>query len=149
MNETEKRVTDTILEKGVVVRAGRFNFKLRQPYAGTLFEVSKVACELGFDEGKFSENPLGEIWHVTRENSRGLSRIIAIVILRDRLRIMLFKGLLSRYLLWHLTPSRLKEITEGLITACNMVDFLTSIRSIAGVRITTPREDLNPVDQGG
>jgi len=158
MSKTEQRAAETILEKGVFFRvpnAGimryfkdETTFILKQPNAGTLLKISQVAASIEIDEDKITENPIFESWQITKREIVNVTRIVAIAILGTKWRIFFLTGILTRYLMWRVTPSKLIELAKLMIQLCNTADFLNSIRLIRGTRITSPK-NLSPVDQGG
>ncbi|HRY32112.1 MAG TPA: hypothetical protein P5531_04000 [Bacteroidales bacterium] len=155
---TEQRTIDTLTDKPIRVKvkntgifrhiAKHTTFHIHQPFAGTLLLMSREVVSMGLDEDKLKENPIGNTWELISQDSRKLARIIAIAMLRHRMRIVLFKGLLSRYLLWRMTPSDMEGLAQVMLTRMGMSDFLSTIRWIRGVRITAPKP-LSPEDHGG
>ena len=98
---------------------------------------------MGITEEKLS----GDINQLIRSNVTMVSRIAAICVLNSRIRIKLFAGILSRLLLNRLTGNAMLELMMFIITLSGASAFLSTIRLIGVMKMTSPR-NLGPEDQG-
>lgn len=150
----EREAANVLLEKGVEVSIERKTSKkprkfiIRQPYLGTLYNLSSLYLEAGFDETQFREDPVWNSRLLANKNAFLMCKIVAVAILNNKLKIKLFTGLLARYLFWRLKPDTLLNIVLVIATLNNTVDFMNSIRLIGAVRATAPK-NLSPGEQGG
>ncbi len=160
ISETEQKAIDAMLQRGIKVSIPersllRFigkkerHFTVRQSYLGTLYEISRVALKLEYSESKISESAFTESKVLAEKYARNMALICAIAILNSKWGIRLFKGMLARYLLWRLTPQRLAQLSIVVMQMNNISDFINSIRLMSAVRLTAPKGDLSPDDNGG
>ena len=112
-------------------------FVIHQPFLGTLDYLSKEYIQMGFDEQALTADPMGESKRLVFRNARRCARIVAISILNNRLQIGLLLPFLSRYLLWHLTPDTLFQLTVQINRISNIADFTASIRFLSITKRTT------------
>lgn len=157
-NETERRAAETILERGVRVKlpAPRFlrllgkkeiSVTIRQPGMGTLLNVSELSLKSGFSFEGIDSGNLDAAHQLIAGHTKTLMRIVAVILLRSKWRIRLFSGMLSRWLLWKLTPNRLLEMVLMIVTFSGVQDFTNTIRLIRSMSVTMPR-NLSPTSEG-
>ncbi len=148
MKDTEKlmiegQAVDTMLGKGISFKVGLFRFTMQQSYLGTLLNISKYVTQLKLNDLQLDgAGAVGTVYASIPENAKLLCRIIAIATLNNRLKIKLFSGLLSKYLLWRLKPDRLLSLISVVIVLNNAGAFTNSIRLIHTLRMTAPKENL-------
>jgi hypothetical protein len=155
----ERDASRAILESGVKYRVpvkgmlGIFtkelSFTIKQPNAGTLIKISEIISEIDLDFEKLQNDTIYESYQIAGKELPKVTRIIAIAILGGKWKIRLFTGILTNWLLWRVTPEKILQLAEVLFTLNNTLDFLNSIRLIRGTRMTAPKENLSPADQGG
>ncbi len=163
----ETRAIDTLLQRGVEIiippsapppryrfinwlsgakDKGR-TFIIRQSYLGTLYEISRVALTLEYNEKRIAEDAFGESKRLVEKHAKSMTLICAMAILNSKDDIQAQSESLSEYLLWHLTPERLAQLSLTIMQMNNISDFINSIRLMSGARITAPK--LSPEDNGG
>ena len=138
MNQ-ENEETKLLLGKGVefkvktksfiskLLKKEERTFIINPLFNGTLLELSYEFSKMEFSQEKLQENGLTEVKRLMK-HSKVLSNIIAISVLNNRLKIRLFKGILSRYFLWRLTPSETESITTTIHYMMDLEGFTNSIR---------------------
>lgn len=149
---TEKQVIDALLDQGMYFDIDRkftrvFTKKprrwvIKQPFLGTLDYLTREYLVMDFDENKLQENPLRESKIIASKYTMNMARIVAIALLNGKWKIKLFTGILSRYLFWRLTPSKIVNLAIIINTLNNTTDFTNSIRLMSGMRTTAPKADL-------
>lgn len=138
----EKQAVDTLLEQGMTFKAGLFRFHLQQPYLGTLLHMSRLYAEIAIDEEKLKDSAYAGSYMLVPQNAKRVSKLIALAVLRSRVKIKLFAGLLSWYMLWNLTPEKLFAIMGMVLVIGNTASFTNSIRLIQALRMMKPKESL-------
>jgi len=159
MKNTEEKATDILQNKGIkfsIPRKSLFRhlkknreLTIRPSYLGTLYEISRLAIKLNFDEKLIENDPFYESRVLIEKHVKSMALIVAIAVLNSQFKIKLFKGILSWYLYWHLTPEMLFSLSLQVVELNNLQDFMSSIRSARGWRITQPKSDLSPTGNGG
>lgn len=124
-------------------------FRLNPSYLGTLYEISKLALKLNFDEVLIQKDPFYESRALIEKHIKSMSLIVAIAVLNSQLKIRLFKRVLAWYFMWRLTPETLFALSLQVIELNNLQDFMSTIRSVRGWRITQPKANLSPAENGG
>lgn len=102
-------------------------FTIKPLFNGTLLELSYEFSKMEFSQERLQEDGLNEVKRLM-QHTQVLSNIIAIAILNNKLKIRLFKGILSRYLMWRLTPSETEKITTTIHFLMDLEGFTSSIR---------------------
>ena len=151
MNETERLAAETILEKGVRVKLPapfflrpfwpEIGLKIRQPKYGTLLHVAQLSLKAGFDVTKLETGEFAEVHALYDQYLKPLSRIIAVLFFNSKWGIRLFSRIMALWLIWHLTPRKMAEITVVAVAFSGYEDFTTTIRLIGAMRMkaTAPR----------
>lgn len=158
LSETERRAAETILERGVRVAlpAPRFlrllgkkeiGVTIKQPNMGTLLMVSELSLKEGFSFDGIDSGNLDAAHALISKHTKTCIRIVAVIILGSKLKVRLFSRLLSRWMLWKVTPRRLFDMVLMTVTLSGVQDFTNSIRLIRSMTVTMPR-NLSPQDQG-
>ncbi|MDQ1088561.1 hypothetical protein [Siphonobacter sp. SORGH_AS_1065] len=145
--QAEKQELDILIENGVkfktpirswlrlLSKTKERTFIIQQPYLGTLDYITAEYIRMDFSEERIKEDPLGESKRLALVNAKRCAHIIALCILNSKLKIALFSGVLTQYLLWRITPSKLFQIALLINTMSNIADFTNSIRLMS----TNPR----------
>ena len=152
--DTEKLAAEVLLDKGVAWRLPAPWFlrvfgkstvliSVKPLRLGTLLELSRLYLAMGITEEKLS----GDVNQLIRSNVTMVTRIAAICVLNSRIQIKLFAGILSRFLLNRLTGNALLELMMFIITLSGASAFLSTIRLIGVMKMTSPR-NLGPEEQG-
>lgn len=160
MENTEEKAVNVLLNEGIDITIKKRSllrflgkkeraFKITPSYLGTVYAISKIAIEMNFEETLIQKDPFFESKVLAEKHVKALSLVIAIAILNSKWKIWMFKKLLSIYLLWRLTPSELSKLVIYVSELNNYADFMNSIRSVRGWRITQPKSELSPEDNGG
>lgn len=96
---------------------------IRPPYLGTVLEASRIALESKLDE----KLPcLAATPAALAETAEPLARVAAIALLRGKWRIRLFTGLVTRYLLWGVTPKGLFDLYTAIRSQWGVEDFIST-----------------------
>ena len=146
--QVEKSAVDTLLDHGVKVKVGWLRINIQQSYLGTLLHLSRIYAEIAIDEDKFKDSALTGSYLLVPGNAERLAKIIAIASLNSLLKIKLFSAILSKYLLWKLTPEKLFSIVSIILVLNNTGAFTNSIRLIHTLRMTSPKKSLVEEKQG-
>lgn len=160
MENVEEKTVDVLLNEGIDITIKKRSvlrfigkkqraFRIRQSYLGTVYAISKIAISMDFDETLIQKDPFFESKVLAEKHIKAMALVIAIAILNSKLKIRLFKNILASYLLWHLTPEELSKLVMFIAELNNYSDFMSSIRSVRGWRITQPKSELSPQDNGG
>lgn len=141
--ETQERAIEALMEKGVsytVKRKGllsyvfpQFKIKIAPPTLGVLYNISSAFGGIDIDEEKVEASPLSYGFALVEENAHRLSQALAVAILADKFLIKCIGGLVSRYIMWQLTPRDMFMLVVNILTMCGTADFINSIRLIKGV----------------
>lgn len=157
-NEIENKALDNLLQRGVEIPIPKRSifryigkkerkFILRQSYLGTLFEISKLALKVEYDETQLQADGFRESKILTVEYSKTMALIIAIALLNSKWKIKCFAKLFSYYLFWRLTPSKLAQVAIMVMQMNNYSDFINTIRLTSVLKVATP--NLSPTGNGG
>lgn len=157
---TEQKAVDTMLQRGIKVSIPKRSilryvgkkdrtFTIRQSYLGTLYEISRVALRLDYDEKRIAKNAFGESKALAKKHARDMALICAIAILNSKWRIRLLSWPLSLYLFWRITPELLAKLSLMVMQLNNISDFINSIRLMSAARLSAPKDDLSLVSNGG
>lgn len=151
----ERQALNTLLSRGVYFELpGRLFFKrriwritIRQLLLGTLDYLTELYLQIDINEERIKENPEREARRLTGQYARLMARVVAIAFLNSKWKIRFFSGYLAKWFLWKLTPQRLFDLTLAIKTLSNTADFVGSIRSIALVRTTAPRDPEDRIEK--
>ena len=153
--EAEKNEIDILIDRGVSFKTPKRSllrylskkkereFRIKQPYAGTLDILSGIFLKMEFDEEALSADPLGESKRLAAKSAKLCAKVVAIAVLNDKTMIRLFFRIMTRYFLWRITPSTMLQLALIINQMCNFRDFTSSIRLMSGTRTTKP----NPIEQ--
>lgn len=140
--QTERLAVDTLLQRGIIFRAGLLRFKISQSYLGTLLHISREYLKISIDEEQIENEAYRGSFMLVPENARRVAKIVALAVLNNRIKIALFAGILSKYLLWKLTPEKLFGVMGMILVLNNTASFTNSIRLIHTFRIMQPKDEL-------
>jgi len=113
-------------------------FVIRQPYIGALDLMCYEFLQTEIDEQLLQGDPLSEAKKLTAKSAKRLAAIVAIAVLDSWWKIKLFKGILTTYFLWRITPKKLLDIALIINQMCNFADFINSTRLMSVTRTTIP-----------
>lgn len=145
---TDVRAADLIMARGVRFRAPvprllrplGLKLTIRPPYLGTVIMVAREAAATGL-EAKLAGLALDP--STVAEVAPALARCLAIALLNGRLRIRLFGGLVTRYLLHYVTPGSLLELYRAVQEQWRVEDFI----AITSWVVTESHAQLRPAAQ--
>lgn len=140
--QIEKNAVETLLESGMTFKAGMVTFRVKQSYLGTLMYASKIYLEIALDEEQLKNKALVGTYMNVPENAIRTAKFVAIAILNSPWKIALFTGILSRYLLWTVTPEKLYQLMSMILILNNTTSFTNSIRLMHAFRMMMPKEGL-------
>ncbi len=141
----EKQAINTLLEHGMTFKAGLFRFHMQQPYLGTILHMSKLYAEIAIDEEKIKDSAYAGSYMLVPDNAMRVAKLVAIAILRTNIKIKLFSRILTKYLLWNLTPEKLFTVMGMVLVIGNTASFTNSIRLIQALRMMKPKE--SPIEE--
>lgn len=140
--QTESRAIDTLLDQGLNVKIGRFNFNVKQPPAATLLKISQVYLQMNIDEEKLKQGQaFRESYQLVSDNIKPACKIIAMAILRKTVRRIFLTRILSWYVLHNVTTADIYRLISIVVVTNNTADFTNSIRLIQTLRMMKPKED--------
>ena len=139
---TELTAIQTLLNEGMVFKAGRLKLHLRQSYLGTLLHLSKIYSLIAIDESKLKDSAYAGSYMLVPENAKRVALVIAIAVLNNSWKIKFLSKALANYLLWTLKPDKLYQIMGMVLIVNNTASFTNSIRLIHTLRLMRPKEDL-------
>lgn len=155
---TEQLAAETLLERGVRVKlpAPRFfqalgrktiSLIVKQPYLGTMLHLSRLCLKAEFNLDEVDEGKPEAAHRLMRDHGKTVARMVAVTILNSRVKIKLFSGIMSTYLLWHMKPNDLVKTAALIVTLSGIQDFTNTIRLVRSMTMTRPR-NLSPEVQG-
>lgn len=138
-SKVQQQAADTILGRGVRFRIPAPLFlrligirsvgvTLKPPHYGTMIAFANSAVAMGIDVSTLADGDIGQCHALMAKHGDGLTRVIAIAILRTKWRIRLFTGLVANWLKWSLTAQRMMELFLLYTLQSNLQDFITTIR---------------------
>lgn len=145
--EVEIKTVDTILDKGVRVPipaplflkifGKRFVYvTVRRPTIASMLMISKLYLQLKVKEDETDWSS----WMMTMAaTGKEVSRIVAVGMLRGRLRSRLFGKQLAWYMRGNMDMKQLAEIAVILVTLSGVQDFMNTIKFLRLMKITEPR----------
>lgn len=151
----ERQALNTLLSRGLYFEIpGRLFFKrhtwriiIRQQLLGSLDYLTDLYLQIDINEDKIKADPEKEARRLAGQYARLMARVVAIAFLNSKWKIRLFSRYMTNWFLWKLTPQRLFDLTLAIKTLSNTADFVGSIRSIALVRTTAPREPEDRIEK--
>lgn len=150
MSQVEYNAARTILENGVrakipapfflrVLGKKNISVTVKQPYLGTLMHMSQLCLRCDFDITKIEQGELDEASKAIVLHGKDISRIVAVILLNSRWKIRLFSGMASKYLRWKLSTRKLAELVILIVSLSGVQDFMSSIRLLRSMTVTTPK----------
>nr|ARK08877.1 hypothetical protein A6C57_00330 [Fibrella sp. ES10-3-2-2] len=124
--------------------ASNRTFFIKHPTYGTLTHLSRELIGLNFDLHKIQEYSPAEKVKLMAENAERLSRIVAIVVLRDRWAIKWGCRWLTNYFLYRLEPAKMLELVRLINLMADLTDFIISIGLLTAPRRTTEPLPMEP-----
>lgn len=145
--EVEIKTVDTILDKGVRVPIpAPFFLKIfgvrtikvivRRPVIGNMLRISKMYLKMGIKDE--TENDWRNWIDIFAKTVVPASRIVAIGMLRGRIRGLLFCRPLAFYLRWNMDTRQMAELAALLVSLSGVQDFMNTITFLRGMKMTTP-----------
>jgi len=153
MKEVEIKTVDTILDKGVRVPIPtpflfgkkQVNVIVRRPVMGNMLLISKLYEQMNVP-AEFGDDFTA--WHKLYTQHAGtVSRIVAVGILRGRVKVKLLSRVFAWYLRWHINSRELAQLAAILVTLSGVQDFLSTIKFLRAMKMTEPRKE-SPTDEG-
>lgn len=141
---SEKIEINALLERGVKVKIGRFNFVIKEPYLGTLDYISKYNLDMAYDEQKLEQNERYEAHNVVRSGADNWPYVLACMILNNKTKIRLFGRILATYIRANIKPSDCVELIQITTKMQNLELFIATIKLMSGVRTTKPNLIVQP-----
>jgi hypothetical protein len=145
--EVEIKTVDTILDRGVRVPIpAPFFLKMfgvrtikiivKRPVIGNMLRISKMYLKMGVkDEADGDWRNWIDIFAKTVVPA---SEIVAIGMLRGRIRGRLLCKPLAWYLRWHMDTRQMAELAALLVSLSGVQDFMNTITFLRGMKMTTP-----------
>ena len=138
----EQAQQDVLLDKGLVFKAGKKNFYIKQPYLGTLDYLSAEYIKFDVNREKLSNEDSMVIFEEQKRmispNAKICSRIVAIAVLNNPWKINFLTWIYAFIFRWTLTPKDLMKLTSIILRASNLQDFTSSIALLSVNRTTAP-----------
>jgi len=145
----EKSELDVMIDKGVEFKIPKRSifrflgkkertFTINQPYLGTLDLLSAEFIKIDFDEERLKNDGLSESKLLASRSCKVLANILAISVLNSKIKIRLFKWILSNYFLWRVTPKKMLDLSLVINYMMNLEGFINSIRLNAVNRTASP-----------
>lgn len=139
----EQNELDSLLDKGVAFKVGKKSFTIQQPYIGTLDRLSDLYMQMTYDEEALNENGVIEANKIIRTTAKLWAMVAAVAVCNSKWKIKFMAPFMAKFFYWNMKPGDLKTLSELIMKMSGIVDFIISIRSIAGARTTKP----NPIEQ--
>lgn len=161
MAKTKKQIEqgeiNSLLDKGIIYKAGPYNFTITQPYLGTLDRLTNEYIKIDFDLEKANSEPLNELKYSAYANAKTAARIVAIATLNSYWGIKLLTGVFSLYLFWKLKPVRLYEIAQAIHLLSSLENFTYAIQLLhlrprvtqTKAEIAEVQASIAPLEKGG
>lgn len=134
----ENMEAGALLDRGVEFKVKKRKFIIKKPYLGTLDIISKLNLDMAFEEDVLqSDNITHEANKIANKSAMSYALLIAVVVLNSKWKIKLFAKLLANWFYWNIKPYELKGLAQIILEDNSLVDFILSIRLIAGMKRTT------------
>lgn len=134
--EAEKNEANLLIEKGFVFDIGNRKFQIKPLVFGTITYANKHAVDLKIN---LTSEDNASVFNEVGKNVTPLMKFIAVCILHKRWKIILFTNFLSWYLKWKLNPEKALKISMVILQMYDIKNFITSIRMIGQLTITSPK----------
>ncbi|WP_077417857.1 hypothetical protein [Chryseobacterium sp. JV274] len=134
--EAEKNEAELLVEKGFVFNVGKRKFQIKPLVFGTITYANKHAVDLKIN---LTTEDNASVFNEVGKNVSPLMKFIAVCILHKRWKILLFTNILSWYLKWKLNPQMALKISMVILNMYDIKNFITSIRMIGQLTITSPK----------
>ncbi|WP_426473446.1 hypothetical protein [Chryseobacterium balustinum] len=135
--EAEEKEADLLIEHGFKINIGKREFHIKPLHFGTITQANKYAVKLKVN---LLSDDNSSVFKEMEKNIDPLMRFIAVSILHDYWKVKLFTGLLSKYLKWKLNPQIASKMSIAILQMYDIKNFITSIRIIGQMTITSPKE---------
>lgn len=135
--EAEKKESELLIQRGVVFDIGERKFEIKPLVFGTITHANKYAVDLKIN---LTSDDNASVFNEVGNNISPLMNFIAVCILHSRWKIILFRNLLAWYLKWKLNPEKALKIAMVILQMYDIKNFITSIRLIGQMTITSPKE---------
>lgn len=140
--QQEEKEADQLIEHGFKINIGKREFHIKPLRYGTITFANRYAVKLKVN---LMSDDNSSLFKEMEKNIDPLMRFIAVSILHDKWKILLFTGLLAYYLKWKLNPQVALKMSIAILQMYDIKNFITSIRLIGQMTITSPKE-TNLVD---
>lgn len=149
MRATEIKAARTILDEGVPLEVATpslfrlfgkkvFTLRVTQPKAGTGLRITVLRLKMGISDEDFDTMTIEDALRHQVKHTDTVARIVALVLLRGRLRGWLFSRLLGYYLRENCHYKTLLNIMQIVTLDNGLEDFLTIIRLTELLILTEP-----------
>lgn len=144
--QIQKRAVDALLEKGTDIEIKhngilkhlipRKKWHIAPPTLGVLYGMAGEFSQMEIQEEKIETEPLNYGFTLAEKNAQNMAKALSIALIGNRLGVKLFGKMMSRYIMWSMTPAEMFNTVVNVITMSGTADFINSIRLIKGIRLT-------------
>lgn len=137
--EAEKNESELLIDKGFFFNIGKKRFEIKPLCFGTISHANKHAVDLKIN---LTAEDNASVFNEVGKNVSPLMKFIAVCILHKRWKILLFTNILAWYLKWKLNPQKALNISLVILQMYDIKNFITSIRMIGQLTITSPKSPM-------
>ncbi len=130
------------VDKSTIEHIYQRNFYIKPLFLGTIDYLRKLYIQIEYDEEAIQDQPIQESKKLFKYIPL-MAEIAAVAIINDPSIIKPNSEVkaLQKFLIDHLTVARLKKLSDVISQMMNPGGFISSIRSIAEMGTTKPKED--------
>lgn len=140
----EQSEAAALLDRGIEFNVNKRKFIIYKPFLGTLDIISGLALDMIIDEEELDgDHGTHYANKVVNRSAKQYAKIVACAVLNSKWKIRLFAGVLAKWFYWNMKAADLRALAQIIVEDRSTLDFLLSIRLIAGIRTTKP----NPIEQ--
>ncbi len=132
----EQKEAELLIEKGFVFNAGENEYHIKPMTYGTILHANKYAVDLKFNLVSEDTNSL---INELNQNVEPMMRFIAVCVLGNKQDIETKTETLAEELKQHLRPKDAMNICVAILQMYDLANFISSIRLIGTMTMTTPR----------
>lgn len=111
---------------------------VKRPVAQNLFRMSRLFAKMDVDLKEVKAGELGTLLECIGRNGVTVSRVIAYGMIRGNIAAFLLNRPLAWYLRCNMDMRSLAELAKIIVLISGGEDFVSTIMSVAGLRLTEP-----------
>lgn len=134
----EQGEVDSILDRGIEFTVRKKKFVITKPFLGTMDIASELCLKMAYDEDRLTGDETTLAAHeIVAKSAKNSALLISVMVLNSKFKIRWFSKMLAKWFYWNMQAVELKKLAQIIIEDSSIVDFILSIRLVAGMRRTT------------